>query len=85
MFNMSRVLLLAGMRLGIPQALQMMSPSANILPPPTRIGRFNSAPPKRSYHRNRTTQHATNGERECARRRRQIAEGRLKRENGLEA
>lgn len=33
--------------------------------------------------RRKTTYHATNGKRECARRRRQIAAGILRKENGL--
>lgn len=81
--NINRVLLLAGMRLGIPEAMAMIAPPSTpglkLRSDPHRAGKV-----KRGFHVNRTTYHASNGERECARRRRQIIEGRLRRENGLE-
>lgn len=37
MFNIKRVMLLAGMRLGIPEALQFLPPQLTMAPPPGRL------------------------------------------------
>lgn len=79
MLNMKRILLLAGMRLGIPEATQFMDMGQ---PVPLQRGKRPYAI-KRAFHKERTTLHTTNGEQECARRRRQIVCGQLKAENGL--
>lgn len=77
MFKMQHALFLAGLRLGIGEAISMMPP-----PPVARAQRPHIV--KRGFHRNRTTWHLTNGKRERERRLRQIERGQLKAENGLE-
>lgn len=65
---------------GADQTISIERNRSDPMPVPGRRRRsFKGYIPRRS----RTTLHATNGKRECARRRRQIAEGKLKRENRL--